>query len=418
MIVVHVINSLLKAAGTTVFCVELCDHLKQLGVNVRIAIPKGAASQELMQPLHDISILCLRSLDDITFKPDIIHVHALWNRFPHQACVFARKHKIPLVVSPHGMLTPWALNNRKWKKRFAWALYQWRDLRNADLFHATAQSEVDDIRRQRLDQSVIVAPLGVSVPPTPVTFRNNTPKIALFVSRLHPKKGLFNLVDAWAEVKNSKVQEFGNAKVGGAVTDCLARQGNSRTSPWRFVIAGPDQDGHAADVMVRAKAAGVDKDFEMVGPVFGKQKNDLYAKADLFVLPTYSENFGVVVIEALAYGCPVITTKGAPWQELLGKCEAGSLKTEDDSVTANSQQLTAFSSNGRCGWWIDMGVESLAKALKEAMSLSDEDRLAMGVNGRRLVESKYNWSAIAVELKKAYEWVIMNGPASDCIRLG
>jgi glycosyltransferase involved in cell wall biosynthesis len=229
--------------------------------------------------------------------------------------------------------------------------------------------------------------------------RRNNPRIALFVSRVHPKKGLFNLVDAWELLKKRP------ASISG----------------WRFVIAGPDEEGFAAAVMARANAAGVGGDFEMVGPTFGRQKEDLYAHADLFVLPTFSENFGVVVIEALAHGCPVITTKGAPWAELVGNTASVAewqdsrdvARAESTPIVSPATQATpatpanpVIAANGRCGWWIDIGVEPLADALREAMALTDEERWAMGQNGRILVETKYTWPAITVQMKSAYEKVL------------
>jgi glycosyltransferase involved in cell wall biosynthesis len=324
-----------------------------------------------------------------------VHIHALWDPFLHQIARWAKMKSIPLVYSPHGMLTPWALGQKSLKKWIALALYQYWDLRCASLIHATAESEVDDIRRLGLKQAVVVAPLGVSIPSEEPPIRHNNPKIALFVSRIHPKKGLFNLVDAWAKVKRSALVERSEVKDQRSDEASLTTNElmNSRTNellPWKFIIAGPDQDGHAAEVMVRARAAGVEDDFEMIGPVYGKEKDELYARADLFVLPTYSENFGVVIIEALAFGCPVITTKGAPWAEL---------------------------ETGHCGWWIDIGVEPLAQALGNATALTDAERYQMGLNGRALVEKRYTWPAAAMQMKSAYEWLLHGGEKSDCVQI-
>jgi len=433
MRILHVIAGLPKAAGTSVFCVELCNHLALQGVECSIAVRQMREGDSV--PDSAVSLFKAdRDLSALPFKPDVVHIHALWDPFLHRFATWARKNQVPLVISPHGMLTPWALKQKRLKKGLALALYQYRDLQSAALLHATAPSEVEDIRRLRLKSPVVIAPLGVDLPSEPPLIRNNSPKIALFVSRIHPQKGLLNLVDAWASLKNSV-----NSKplaVTGKTENRSATVDNSPLTvngiPWRCLIAGPDQDGHAVAVMERARAAGVGHDFEMVGPIFGKQKDDLYAKADLLVLPTYSENFGVVVIEALAQGCPVITTKGTPWEELLGqegsnalragsKIPSGSGHVQGSSqVGTNSSFIphpSSFAFNGRCGWWIDIGVEPLAEALREAMSLSDEERCAMGENGRRLVESKYTWPAIAEQMKSAYEWILNGGDKPDCVSL-
>lgn len=362
MKILHVISGLGQAAGTSVFCVELCDHLQQAGLQCGIAVRSRGindyASRQSV-PIYEIG----RHPEVLPFTPDLLHIHALWEPFLHRAASWARQKGVPVVWSPHGMLTPWALRHKVAKKMLALGIYQYRDLKKAQLLHATADSEVRDARRLGLRQPVVVAPLGVHAQPhdTGGMQRRKDTRMALFVSRIHPKKGLFNLVDAWAQL---------------------------RPHGWRMVVAGPDQDGHMAAVNARAKARGVADDFEFAGAIYGEAKDRLYAQADLFVLPTHSENFGVVIPEALAHGVPVITTKGAPWAELLSK---------------------------RCGWWIDIGVEPLAEALREAMQLSDEERCAMGENGRNLVKAQYTWPTIAEQMNHAYEWILHDGKQPSCV---
>ena len=111
---------------------------------------------------------------------------------------------------------------------------------------------------------------------------------------------------------------------------------------WRMIVSGPDECGHTEQVKRAVAAAGLSEEFSFTPPAYGARKEELYANADLFVLPTFSENFGIVIAEALAAGVPVITTKGTPWEDLRTR---------------------------QCGWWIDIGVEPLAAALREAISL-------------------------------------------------
>ena len=371
MRVLHVITGLRKAAGTSVFCGEVCNGLVAAGYEVAIAVvhPYAADCFPLDPRVKLISICSLledsaRSTCSTRLNFDLIHIHALWSPILHKVSNWAHKNNIPVVWSPHGMITPWAMRNKRWKKLLGWWLYQRWDLARADLLHVTAESEVDDVRRMGLKNKVVVAPLGVKIDSRGERVeRVAGEKVLLFVSRVQRKKGLLNLVRAWAQLKN----------------EYSARSARStRPEHWEVRIVGPDQDNHTKELKSLCDDLGVAQDFTFVGPKYGDELQKEYASADLFVLPTYSENFGSVVIESLAHSVSVITTKGAPWQELEER---------------------------KCGWWIDIGVEPLAAALKEAMSLYDAERREMGVRGRRLVEEKYTWDAVVKAMVKGYEEV-------------
>ena len=155
-----------------------------------------------------------------------------------------------------------------------------------------------------------------------------------------------------------------------------------------MVVCGPDECGHSHEVKRAVEKAGLTDVFDFKPPVYGPEIETLYASADLFVLPTFTENFGIVIAEALASGLTVITTKGAPWEELH---------------------------THHCGWWIDIGIEPLAATLREATSLSDQKRYEMGQRGRRLVQEKYTWPTIGLRMKEVYEWVLGTGKKPDCI---
>ncbi|MCK4788937.1 MAG: glycosyltransferase, partial [Desulfobacteraceae bacterium] len=225
--------------------------------------------------------------------PSLLHSHGLWLPVNYWAARAARRYNIPLVIHPRGMLEPWALSNKVWKKRLAMLLFQRRDLESATLLIATSLDEYQNIRNLGFSQPVAIIPNGIQLdtvnkgvlPPN----RKSKERTALFLSRIHPKKGLLNLITAWGQL---------------------------RPTNWRLRIVGPNEGGHLAEVIAAASANGIEDVVDFVDEVDDESKKAVYQNADLFVLPTFSENFGVVVAEALAHGLPVITTRGAPWSDL------------------------------------------------------------------------------------------------------
>lgn len=295
---------------------------------------------------------------------DVVHLHGTWSPILAIAAYIARSRNIPFIVSPHGCLESWALGHRKLKKQVALAVYQRRVLQNASMLVATAGQELESIRALGLAGPVAVIPNGVDLVSAPKRRAGSVRKI-LFLSRIHPQKGLDDLVRAWARV---------------------------RQSGWRVVIAGPSAGGYEDEIKLLARQLGIADDFYFPGLVAGEQKENCFAEADVFVLPTYSENFGIAVAEALARGLPVITTTGAPWRELETR---------------------------QCGWWVAPGVEGIAKALSAALAIPSETLLDMGARGKLLVEEKYSWDRIGRDALRASEWTIRHiGTRPACIDLG
>ena len=142
-----------------------------------------------------------------------------------------------------------------------------------------------------------------------------------------------------------------------------------------YTVNGDIEREYEAKVRARVKELGFEDQFVFTGALNDDEKWAAYARADLFVLPTYSENFGIVVAEALWAGVPVITTKGTPWHELEER---------------------------KCGWWIDVGVEPLVVALQDAMLLPDDERIEMGERGKKLIDEKYTWDAVVKNMAEGY----------------
>ena len=289
-------------------------------------------------------------------KPDLLHGHGLWQMPVHQMAKIARKHDIPYIITPRGMLEPWALKQGKWKKKTALALYQRNDLKQADVLHATAEMEKEQLRKLGFTNSVVVIPNGIQIEQFKTTSNasKNVKNKALFLSRIHPKKGIEMLIEAWSQLHTEAIEN------------------------WVLEIVGNGEPGYVKQLQQKIDGAKLEQEIKIVGPLFGDDKLNIYADADLFVLPTYSENFGIVVAEALASETPVITTKGAPWQDL--------------------------ETHG-AGWWIEIGTEPLKQVLEEALSLPADKRGEMGKKGRVLVEEKYSIEAVAEQMYELYKWI-------------
>jgi glycosyltransferase involved in cell wall biosynthesis len=280
---------------------------------------------------------------------DIIHVHGLWTGINHAAAHYARKQKIPYVISPRGMLAQWAIDHKKIRKRIAMWLYQRRDLQQASLLHATSSAEAAQFKRLGLSGPTSIISNGTAFPPRDIKAISRSPRRALFLSRIHPVKGVVNLVKAWANV---------------------------RPENWECIICGPDENDHAAVVQREIDAAGLAEHVCIVPAVAGDEKWRLFKSAELFILPSHTENFGIAIAEALACGLPVITTRGTPWEVL---------------------------ESNRCGWWIEDSIEALGSAMKIACELPRRELLAMGLRGNEYASNIFSWDQKAAEMIDLYK---------------
>ncbi len=302
--------------------------------------------------------------DALAVTPSILHDHGIWSAANRAACAAARAAGRPYVINPHGMLEPWAMAHHRWRKRAAWSFYQQRLLDGAAALVATAEPERASIRARFPRAPIALIANGVTVGPLPVRDRRDDgPATVLFLSRLHPVKNLPGLLDAWARI---------------AADPAFDR--------WTLRIAGPDEAGHGALVRARIAALGLQPRVELSGAVAEGDKAQAYDAADLFVLPSFTENFGIVAAEALAHGVPVIATTGTPWSELPVR---------------------------GAGWWVAPDPAALADALAAAMRLPAAARAAMGARGHAWVADAFGWPAIGSRMLGVYEWLLHGGARPD-----
>jgi glycosyltransferase involved in cell wall biosynthesis len=344
----------------------LANALARAGVEVGVWAPdQSAAATPLLAadlPLQRLTGTESEALSRFA-RPDVLHDNGIWWPHNHRLAALAQRDGIARVVSTRGMLEPWAMNHKRWKKRVAWGLYQRRDLTRARWHHTTSDAEAGNVKRLGLDVPVGVIPNGIDVPAldAPVASieaanaRAPRRKRALFLGRIYPVKGLPMLVEAWARV---------------------------RPDGWVLQIAGPDEAGHRAQVEQAIAAAGLNDVVSFTGPLEGDAKRCAFLDADLFVLPTHSENFGTVVAEAMAHGLPVLTTTAAPWPVLRQR---------------------------GCGWWIDPTVDGIERGLRDATRLDSATLRAMGSKGREFAADNYGWEGIAKRFMSMYELVKAGG---------
>ncbi len=295
---------------------------------------------------------------------DIVHTHGLWlmpNIYP---ATLARQRKATarIVHSPRGMLGADALRYSRWKKTALWFALQRRALARADCIHATAESEYEEVRAAGVSRPVAIIPNGINIPPTNMR-ENHSAKTVLSLGRLHPKKGLETLVVAWAGLE-------------------------ARFSDWTLRIVGHDENGHGEALRALCVSTGA-RQVSIESPLHGDAKDEAYAQASLFVLPSLNENFAMTVAEALAHGVPVISSKGAPWAGLV---------------------------EHRCGWWSDRDVGTLRATLNTAMALSAHERAAMGARGRAWMARDFSWTSIAEQMDHVYRWLARGEPVPDTVR--
>lgn len=288
-------------------------------------------------------------------RAELVHAHCLWQRPLGYAVRVAREQGLPLVISPRGMLNPWPLRRSRLRKLVARLVVHPGAFRRADGWHATSEAEAASIRRLGLRQPICIAPNGIEAPADDGAAARRyylaaAPELAgkrvlLFYSRFHSKKRVLALLDDFAALAPSRPD-------------------------WHLLVVGLPEEYGVARLRAEAARRGLGPRATVLD---GRGAPRPYPLAQLFVLPTHDENFGRVVAEALAWGVPVVTTTGTPWEH-----------------------LNAI----RAGAWVEL---SDVRAALERLTARGADELrAAGARGRRFVLDSFDWARVAARLHGFY----------------
>jgi glycosyltransferase involved in cell wall biosynthesis len=347
----HVVSSLeTRSGGIAGYVKDLCCELNRSNMSCAVwSSERVSDTTNDFLKSNSISIYHGTTADR---KPsfNLMHTHGIWSMHQLQAGRYARRKLLPRIVSVHGMLESWALKQKKLKKICAWYLYQRYDLSKAQAIHATSEKEKESVDRLKTGVRSFVVPNGVIAPKdlTSTPPEKSREKTALFLGRIHPKKGLLMLAEAWSK---------------------------ARPINWKMLVIGPDEGGHVADVKKLVTRLGLSDSWKFKDTIEGYEKWITLRSSDLFILPTHSENFGNVIVESLMSEVPVLTTTGTPWHELADK---------------------------NIGWYVQPNVTCITDALKDATSRSRNELETMGRRGAIWANSRFSMDIVAAAMKLHY----------------
>ncbi|GAB6869540.1 glycosyltransferase [Bacteroides rodentium] len=296
---------------------------------------------------------CLKKEADV----DIYHIHGTWMYHGLAVSRYAHKTGRTYVVSPRGMLYPQALAHHALLKKVMMEFYQKDVFSEAACIQATCKEEMEHYRALGFKNPVAVLPNPIDINEIIDREIPNKPIYKVgYLGRLHPRKRVERLIYAFSELREE-------------LKDC------------HLMIIGGGDEIYRAFLEAEVKRLDV-KNVEFTGFLTGKEKDDAITGLSLLVVPSDFENFGNIVTEALVRGVPVIASKGMPWQE-LEECH--------------------------CGWWIDNDQNSINQTLLEAVTIPNEERLRMGMNGKRLMRENYSVEVLGEKMKRLYEWILNGG---------
>ena len=374
-----------RNAGGIYFAVQpLAKHLVANGCECRIIAPRDEftdADMDAWQPVgvDPFDVVGPKSLGYSTAikshigVPDIQHVHGIWMYHSRINRIIARRNNVPYIVSPHGMLDPWAVQNSRWKKKVVGWLYENRHLRDADCIHALCESEANSIRAYGLKNPICVIPNAVDIPKLDQIHSASdaglsgkeakSKKQLLFIGRIHPKKGLVNLINAFAKIELPV------------------------RADWELIIAGWDQN-HQKELETLAAQHGIGDSVHFPGPQYGNDKEKLLRSCDAFVLPSFSEGLPMSVLEAWSYARPTLITTA---------CNLPEGKQTDATIQCEPNEL------------------DIRHGLRKLFIMNAEERQQLGQRARKLTTNRFTWPIVTSQMIDVYRWMLDRTAPPDCI---
>jgi glycosyltransferase involved in cell wall biosynthesis len=316
----------------------------------------------------DIKIIYLKddviknniSIPEIYKGVDIIHFFGGWDYFSIKLILYAFYRKIKVIISPMGLYEPWSLQQKAIKKKIAWHLYQKYILKKSDLIICSSYSEKRNIYKLIKKNNIVTLPHGIdkNLINHKKNFFEAKKKRALFFSRIHKKKGLIELTTIWCKINPKN---------------------------WELIIVGPEEDDTKKNVL-KIVRYNHNSSIKFLKPIFDiNEKNKLFLSSDLFLLPSYSENFSYSIIEALQLKLPVLTSAFTPWQTI--------------------KQYNA-------GWVVDNLHESLEKNLRNIFKLKKKDFEEKSKNCSQLLK-RYYWDNLIDQYLRKYKNIYNESSTSN-----
>lgn len=388
MKVLHVIPSIAQVrGGTSQATIEMVRSLRSHGIDAEIATTNDNGPNLLKVPLRQrieyeqVPVWffprfspSIKSLREFAFSSqlttwlwqhttdyNLLHIHAIFSYASTAAMAIARLRRLPYVVQPHGLLCKWSLQQGASKKHIYLTLTEYANLNHSQALVFTSQQEQQEVSKLGLMSPSFILPLGLDLPsPIPDARHRlrqllNVPEdepVILFMSRLHPKKGLDYLISALGKLRDRR---------------------------FTFVLAGSGSSDYEAEINELLVSADIDTRTYRSGFVKGEMKDLLMQGADIFALTSYSENFGVAVLEAMAVGLPVVVTPGVA--------------------------LASVVEQNQLGYVAELGVAMIASSLQLCLDYPQTTK-EMGERARQMVRQQYTWERNASKLSEVYTAIL------------